>query len=76
MKVVKDLLHKVVKNTRLSYDELITVLIKIETMINFRLLTYLSEDDNTEAITPFHLLHGRDNCCRLRNEFNPYQCKH
>ena len=29
-------------------------------MINSRPLTYLSEEDNTEAITPFHLLHGRN----------------
>ena len=60
VKVVKDSLHKVVKNARLNYDELITVLIEIEAMINSRPLTYLSEEDNTEAITPFHLLHGRN----------------
>ena len=41
------------------YDELITVLIETEAMINSRPLTYLSEKDNTEAITSFHLLHGR-----------------
>ena len=29
-------------------------------MINSRLLTYSSEEDNTEAITLFHLLHGRN----------------
>ena len=29
-------------------------------MINSRLLTYSSEEDNTETITPFHLLHGRN----------------
>ena len=60
VKVVKDSLHKVVKNARLSYDELITVLIEIEAVINSRPLTYLSEESNTEAITPFHLLHGRN----------------
>ena len=29
-------------------------------MINSRVLTYLSEEDNIEAITPFHLLHCRN----------------
>ena len=60
VKVVKDSLHKVVKNARLNYDDLITVLIEIEAMINSQLLPCLSEDGNTEAITPFHLLHGRN----------------
>ena len=60
VKVVKDSLHTVVKNARLSYDELITVLIETEAVINSRPLTYLSEESNTEAITPFHLLHGRN----------------
>ena len=60
MKVVKDSLHKVVKNTRLNYDELITVSIEIESMMNSRPLTYFSGEGNTEAITPFYLLHGRN----------------
>ena len=59
VKVVKDALRKVIKNARLNYDELTTVLIEIESMINSRPLTYLSEE-NIEAITPFHLLHGRN----------------
>ena len=60
VKVVMDSLYKVVKNARLNYDELITVLIEIESLINSRPLTYLSGEGNTEAITPFHLIHGRN----------------
>ena len=60
MKVVKDSLHKLVNNPWLNYDELITVLTETEVMVNSRPLTYLSEEGNTEAITPFHLLHGRN----------------
>ena len=57
--VVKDSLRKVVKNARLNYDEL-TVLIETEAMINSRPFIYLSEEGTTEAITSFHLLHGRN----------------
>ena len=72
VKVVKDSLHKVVKNARLNYDELITVLIEIKAMINSRPLTYLTEEDNTEAITPFHLLRGRN--IAAAREINLIQC--
>ena len=47
------------KNARLTYEELSTVLIEIESITNSRPLTYMSEDC-VEAITPFHLLHGRN----------------
>ena len=47
------------RNAKLSYEELVTVLTGVECMINSRPLTYLS-DENVEAITPFHLLHGRN----------------
>ena len=47
------------KNVRLTYEELSTILIEIESIMNSRPLTYLSED-GIEAITPFHLLHGRN----------------
>ena len=59
IKVVKNSLRKILKNARLTYDELSTVLIEIESIMNSRPLTYLSED-GIEAITPFHLLHGRN----------------
>ena len=62
VKIVKDTLHKVVRNAKLTFNELMTILIEIESMMNARPLTYLSE--NMEAITPYHLLHGRNitNC--------------
>ena len=69
MKFVKDSLNKVVKNARLNYDELITVLIEIEAMINSRPLTYLSEESNIEAIWQEHR-------CSSRNEFNTARSKH
>ena len=59
VKIVKDSLHKVVKNAKLNFDELNTFLHEIESMMNSRPLTYIS-DDNMEPITPYHLLHGRN----------------
>ena len=59
IKIVKDTLRKSLQNARLTYDELSTVLIEIENIMNSRPLTYMSED-SVEAITPFHLLHGRN----------------
>ena len=59
VKIVKSTLQKMLRNAKLSYEELVTVLTGVECMINSRPLTYLS-DENVEAITPFHLLHGRN----------------
>ena len=37
-----------------------TVLIDVEQTLNSRPLTYLEEDNTEEALTPFHLLYGRN----------------
>jgi hypothetical protein len=59
VKVVKGALRKVCGHAKLSYDELLTILVEIEQMMNSRPLTYLSEE-NLEAITPYHLMNGRN----------------
>ena len=59
MKIVKDSLHKVIHNAKLNFEELNTILVEIESMMNSRPLTYLT-DDEMEALTPYHLLHGRN----------------
>ena len=59
VKVVKDTLYKVIGNASLHYEELNTVLCEIESVINSRPLTYVSDDIDSEPITPSHLLHGR-----------------
>ena len=53
VKVVKDSLHEVVKNARLNYDELIAVLIEIESMSNSRPLTYLSGEVTLKLLLHF-----------------------
>ena len=53
-------LKKVLGKARLSYEEMETVLIEVEAVINSRPLTYLYDDDVTDPLTPSHLLSGRN----------------
>ena len=59
VKSTKRCLRKVVGRARLYYDELSTVLIEIEAVINCRPLTYVSAEDLDEPLTPSHFLYGR-----------------
>lgn len=54
---VKRCLKKVLANSKLTQDELSTVLTEVENSLNFRPLTYLY-DNLSEALTPSHLLYG------------------
>eukprot|EP00731_Ephydatia_muelleri_P009508 Em0005g94a len=55
---VKRCLKKVVGNARLTFDELLTVIVEVEGTLNSRPLTYLAADDVQEPLTPAHLLTG------------------
>ena len=44
----------------LSYEELETALIKIESVINGRPLAYLSEDDLGDVLMPSHLMYRQN----------------
>ena len=48
-------MRKCVRNCSLTYEELYTVLVEIEGVLNNRPLTYLDEDDIEEPLTPIHL---------------------
>ena len=54
----KRCLKKMVGRSRLSLDELNTVLAEVEAIINSRPLSYISSDDLEEPLTPSHLLTG------------------
>ena len=56
---VKDLLKKVLKNNRLTYVELQTILSEIELILNNRPLTYVPVDTLETCITPNNLVFGR-----------------
>ena len=58
---VKKCLKKTVGRTSLDYDELNTVLVETESIINSRPLTYIYGDDQSVShpLTPSHLINGR-----------------
>ena len=59
IRIMKEGLKKSLGNAKLTYEELETVLIEIESIINSRPLTYLFEDESEEALTPSHLAIGK-----------------
>ena len=56
---VKRCLRKVLSNSRVTSDELLTILVEIEGTINSRPLTYEYNESDTETLTPSHLIFGR-----------------
>ena len=58
--IIKNCLKKVIWKSCLRYYEVETVLVEIEHTLNSRPLTYISEENYAESITPLHLLYGRD----------------
>ena len=55
----KRALHATLRNTHVDYEELETILIDIEAVINSRPLCYVYEDEVAEPLTPSHLIYGR-----------------
>ena len=56
---VKRSLRKVLFRASVNYEELQTVIIDVEGIINSRPLTYIYDDDVEEVLTPSHLVLGR-----------------
>ena len=52
----KILLRKKLGNLKLNYEQLQTVLLEIETILNNRPLTYYYADENEQYLTPNHML--------------------
>lgn len=57
---VKLSLRKSLGKSLLTYEEMETMLCNMEAVINSRPLTYISNDDLQEVLTPFHLLFGHN----------------
>ena len=60
IKSTKRCLKKVLFNSKLNYEELLTVMKEIENVINNRPLTFMYDDVNQELLTPNKLLFGRN----------------
>ena len=56
--VMKNLFKKGMARARLTFYKILTILIEIETIINSRPLTYISDSHDESFITPYHLIHG------------------
>ena len=58
---VKSCLRKTIGRAMLSYDELTTILIEIECIVNNRPISYVYDDNEgvSYALTPSHLIYGR-----------------
>ena len=55
----KRCLRKAIGSRRLTYEELNTVLVEVEAVLNSRPITYVYENDVEEPLTPSHLFCGR-----------------
>ena len=55
----KRCLRKTIGRASLRYEELCTVVVEVEAVLNSRPLTYVSTEDDEEPLTPSHLLTGR-----------------
>ena len=58
--IVKNPLKKVLQKLLLTYEELYTVIIEIESAMNSRPLIYLSKEEYQESLKPNHAIYGRD----------------
>lgn len=58
IKSAKRCLKKSVGKNCLTYDELHTLIVEIEAVLNSRPLTYVASEDTEEPLTPSHLLVG------------------
>lgn len=58
IKSAKRCLRKVIGRNCLTYDELLTLVVEVEAVLNSRPLSYVSSEDLTEPLTPSHLMLG------------------
>ena len=58
VKQVKSCLKETLGRSKLSFDELTTILVEVEAVLNSRSLTYLYSDDVEEPLKPSHLVIG------------------
>ena len=57
--LTKRCLHKTIGRSKFTYDELMTAVTEVESILNSRPLTIITSNDLEEPLTPSHLLVGR-----------------
>ena len=65
MRTVKMALKKTMGKTILTLEEMNTILVELESVVNARPLTYVEDDQDglSYTLSPSHLLHGRRITC-------------
>ena len=61
MQSIKRSLRKSIGRSHLTYEQLHTLVVEVEAIINSRPLTYVADDEDgvTECLSPSHLINGR-----------------
>ena len=59
-RMIKSALRKILWKSKLTYEEVETILTEIEGVLNCRPLCYVDDSDLAEPITPSHLMYGRN----------------
>ena len=59
VKSTKRCLRKLLRNAKLNYEELFTVMTEVEAVLNSRPLTYMYSEDIETLLTPSHLVMGK-----------------
>ena len=73
VRMTKRCLRKMIGQAKLDFDELLTAVTEVEAIINAQPLTYLSEDDQDEPLTPSHLMVGRRRLLTLSEHYSGSQ---
>ena len=70
VQTVKRSLRKILFRASVNYEELQTIIVEIEGIVNSRPLTYIYDDSVDEILTPSHLLLGRRLLSKFEEDFD------
>ena len=70
VQVVKRSPRKILSKSKLTYEELVTVIYEIKSVVNSRSLCHVYDDSIEEVITPSYLLLGRRVLTKFNSDFN------